>query len=169
MPSGVSKVAPTGQTCTQGDLEQWLHILGTKKVFSISSAGTDCLKPSIPPLGDSTLSDPSLRMVYCSTQLLKKKGSCGTSFSTLQVLAQVPHPIHFSISMAIPYQGPLVLRLTAAYKTALKEGRVEATTSVPAVTPAFLRKLRRDKLVFCSVMADGDYDILHISLQGDDL
>lgn len=60
--------------------------------------------------------------------------------------------------MAMPYQGPLVLRFSEAYKTALKAGKVEVATSVPAAIPAFLRKLRRVKLVFFSVMADGDYD-----------
>jgi hypothetical protein len=64
--------------------------------------------------------------------------------------------MHFSISMAMPYHGPLVFRFTAAYKTALKEGRVDVTTSVPAAIPAFLKKLRRDKAVVFSVMADED-------------
>ena len=37
-PSGLSKVAPTGQTCTQGEWAQWLQSLGTKKFFEPSPA-----------------------------------------------------------------------------------------------------------------------------------
>ena len=33
-PSGLSKVAPTGQTCTHGECAQWLHSFGTKKVLT---------------------------------------------------------------------------------------------------------------------------------------
>ena len=37
-PSGLSKVAPTGQTWTQGEWAQWLQSFGTKKFFAPSSA-----------------------------------------------------------------------------------------------------------------------------------
>ena len=46
------KVAPTGQTCVQGESAQWLHILGTKKYFPLSSVATG--KPSFPPSGEMT-------------------------------------------------------------------------------------------------------------------
>src|SRR5680860_1560231 len=67
IPSGLSNVAPTGQTCVHGDFAQWLHIFGTKNVLKISSSGIFCVKPSIPPFGETTFISPSLLMVYCST------------------------------------------------------------------------------------------------------
>ncbi len=62
-PSRVVNVAPTGQTWTHGGLAQWLHSFGTKNVrrspASVSGAG----KPSMPPLGLSTVTAPSASMV----------------------------------------------------------------------------------------------------------
>ena len=45
-PSGDSNVAPTGQTCTQGEWAQWLQSFGTKKFFDPSPARYLSGKPS---------------------------------------------------------------------------------------------------------------------------
>ena len=45
-PSGLSKVAPTGHTCTHGEFAQWLHSFGTKNTLTFSSAGFSSGNPS---------------------------------------------------------------------------------------------------------------------------
>ena len=57
-PSGLMNEAPTGQSWTQGVLEQWLHSLGTKKDLVTSAPMTLGSKPSWPPLGESTKTWP---------------------------------------------------------------------------------------------------------------
>jgi len=56
-PSGVVNVAPTGQTCVHGESAQWLHILGTKNSLKDPPVRPSVrgLKPSMPPLGESTI------------------------------------------------------------------------------------------------------------------
>ena len=50
-PSGLSNVAPTGQTCVHGESTQWLHIFGTKNDFMPSPGVVDRGNPSYPPFG----------------------------------------------------------------------------------------------------------------------
>src|SRR5947207_933969 len=106
-PSGASKVAPTGQTWTQGECSHRLQSLGTKKEcsiwsFAIGASGNPC----IPPFGQSTIASPrvspepgfGLGMIYRSIHV-RKKGPSGTPFSFLQASAHRPHPMHLLISM----------------------------------------------------------------------
>ena len=69
----------------------------------------------------------------------KKNGSNGTSFSFLQALAQLAHPIHLSISIPIPYHLPLPFGSSIAY-TGLKGLKIEANKTLPAIAPDFLKK-----------------------------
>jgi len=55
-PVGASKVAPTGQTWTQGECWQRLQSFGTKNECRISSFGrSGSLYPFMPPIGHSTV------------------------------------------------------------------------------------------------------------------
>ncbi len=44
-PSGLSNVAPTGQTCVHGECAHWLHSFGTKKLFALSPGAYFSGKP----------------------------------------------------------------------------------------------------------------------------
>src|SRR4051812_7371455 len=83
-PSGESKVAPTGQTWTQGECSQRLQSLGMKKECRISSLGTGGSgNPCMPPFGQSTRVSPrdcpepglALVMMYRSIQVRKNAPS----------------------------------------------------------------------------------------------
>ena len=159
-PSGLSYVAPTGHTWVHGDFEQWLHIFGTKYDLKISSVGTLCSKPSIPPFGDTISTVPSFLTVYCSIQVRKKNGSLGTSFSLLQALAQDPHPIHFWMSITIPYHGRVSSFGSAANSRTCDDFSHEYPIVAPARSVAVLRNFLRDVFIFSVPMVDVDCDIL---------
>ncbi len=58
-PSGLSKVAPTGQAWEHGECSHRLQSFGTKKDFRISERGTRLGgKPWRPPFGESTCTAP---------------------------------------------------------------------------------------------------------------
>src|SRR3970282_1712001 len=102
-PSSVEKVACTGQTWTHGGFAHWLHSFGTKQVAMTSGSsctgGFDLLPLT---LMLSTTTSPSFLITYRSTQVLKKNGSCGTSFSALQASTHRLQPMHLSISIPMP-------------------------------------------------------------------
>src|SRR4030067_2188579 len=102
-PSSVLKVAPTGQTWTQGGLAHWLQSFGTKKLLRISFSGTVSAPVSLAMFW--TITVPSFLITYFSTQVRKKNGSWGTSFSILQASTHLPHPMHLSISIPIQETG----------------------------------------------------------------
>ena len=68
-PSRVWKVAPTGQTWTQGGRSHWLHNFGTKKerripfVEGASSSGVSPMWMFV------TIASPSFGIMYRSTQV----------------------------------------------------------------------------------------------------
>src|SRR3990167_7305746 len=102
-PSFVEKVAPTGQTWTQGGLAHWLHSLGTKKLRSTSRSSCVVSRAVLLlTLMPSTVTSRFLVITYRSTQVRKKKGSGGTLFSALQASTHRLQPMHLSISMPIP-------------------------------------------------------------------
>src|SRR3972149_2344667 len=102
-PALVGKVAPTGQTWTQGGCAHWLHSLGTKKVLRTSRSSSGAIRAFLPgTLMLSTVASPSLVITYGSTQVRKKDGSFGTSFSALQASTQRLQPMHLSISIPMP-------------------------------------------------------------------
>jgi len=68
-PSSVAKVAPTGQTWTQGGFAQWLQSFGTKKLLRtfFSFSGEDRSGTALTIAETST--EPSVRITYRSTQV----------------------------------------------------------------------------------------------------
>src|SRR5512139_3157818 len=82
-PSSVWKVAPTGQTWTQGGSAHWLHSFGTKKLRRIDLSSARSGAGSARGWMVFTVVAPLCRRAYRSTQVRKKNGSFGTLFSVL--------------------------------------------------------------------------------------
>src|SRR5512135_2295659 len=104
-PSGTWKVAPTGQTCTQGGFSHWLQSFGTKNPLSMSSflmssypsiprSIFEVVNPSLAPIGESACVFPSFVITYRSTHVRVTLASYGISFSSLHALTHIPHPTH---------------------------------------------------------------------------
>ena len=102
-PSGLMKVAPTGQTCVQGESAQWLHSFGTKKFFAFPVASHligECRR--MPPLGESTIGcsmSSGVDVVALDPGAEIESARAATLFSALQARTQLPQPMHFSMSI----------------------------------------------------------------------
>src|SRR4030066_475324 len=102
-PSSVRKVAPTGQTCTQGGFAHWLHSFGTKKERRIDlSEAVSGAGSWFGPIA-LTVVTPFFRVMYRSTHVRKKNGSLGTLFSVLHASMQRAQPMHLSTETPNPY------------------------------------------------------------------
>ena len=99
-------VAPTGQTCVQGESAQWLHILGTKKYFSPSSAATG--NPSLPPSGEMTsgwsYSRRDVIALYPGAEEAVRHIVLRLAGPT-----QLPQPMHLGMSINMPHQCSVIL------------------------------------------------------------